>query len=895
MKQKYNRIWSLALAGILTISNAIPAAASVESDGGASVQQEETTEDPAANTLSEDNTDSSSEEPLPQKTESNISDDSSDIDAAFLYAETSEDGANQNVVIKLDTDETLSFAALQSETSGNQEETDASEIIENYALFTLPLSENRTFQEITYTINGTEYTTSLLPLEQGKKLDEEDFQEALETESDTGIAAYSLDDEADTISAQAEAVEEYVITTNLDEAITAQDLESSVTTVPKDSDTQTTTASSQKKVIVLDPGHGAAGTGTGRDWGDFVTDEATINYKITTYTKQALEANYANIAVYTTKVSQNENPSLEKRVQYAVDKHADIFVSQHINATGQQITEVNGSLAMVPKLDSSHQYHQEAAQSSRDLARSILDELVKLGFNDMNFQERLSENNTKYPDGSLADYYGIVKRCRENNLPGTIIEHGFANNRHDALMFNNENMLKKIGEADAKGIASYLKLSQGTSTPPSDNTGVAGHTFTNTSSGNSNSGSAGTGWKKVDNQWYYYDSKGNKTTGWQKVEGLWYYMNANGVMLTGWQLINGKYYYLTSSGAMATGWILLNGTWYYLDSSGAMLTGFQKINGKTYYLKEDSGAMVTGLQVINGKEYRFDSSGAALSGWQKISGKWYYMDTNGAVLTGWQLISGVWYYLEPQHGVMQTGWQLINGTWYYMNGSGAMLTGWQKIGSTWYYMNASGAMASDTWIGAYYVDASGAWIQGKTPQSGSQTGTVTNTQTSSQTAKWILSGKRWWYRHADGSYTKSGWEKINGTWYLFDASGWMLTGWQKVKGTWYYMDGSGAMLTGWQKVGGTWYYLAGSGAMLTGWQKVGGTWYYMNGSGAMLTGWQFVNGKWYYMNTSGAMLTGWQTIKGERYYLDQSGAMLTGTHTIDGQTYTFRSSGALTA
>ncbi|NCC44536.1 MAG: hypothetical protein EOM18_13380, partial [Clostridia bacterium] len=38
----------------------------------------------------------------------------------------------------------------------------------------------------------------------------------------------------------------------------------------------------------------------------------------------------------------------------------------------------------------------------------------------------------------------------------------------------------------------------------------------------------------------------------------------------------------------------------------------------------------------------------------------------------------------------------------------------QRIGSAWYYMDSTGAMASDTWIGTYYVDASGAWIQNKT-------------------------------------------------------------------------------------------------------------------------------------------------------------------------------------
>ena len=46
--------------------------------------------------------------------------------------------------------------------------------------------------------------------------------------------------------------------------------------------------------------------------------------------------------------------------------------------------------------------------------------------------------------------------------------------------------------------------------------------------------------------------------------------------------------------------------------------------------------------------------------------------------------------------------------------------------------------------------------------------------------QWIRNGNRWWYRHADGSYTSNGWEVINGAWYYFDGVGWMVTGWVKL-------------------------------------------------------------------------------------------------------------------
>lgn len=95
----------------------------------------------------------------------------------------------------------------------------------------------------------------------------------------------------------------------------------------------------------------------------------------------------------------------------------------------------------------------------------------------------------------------------------------------------------------------------------------------------------------------------------------------------------------------------------------------------------------------------------------------------------------------------------------------------------------------------------------KTPQ------LVASAETPAQKAEWIKSGSRWWYKHADGSYTTNGWEKINGTWYYFDQAGWMTTGWVKDNGTWYYLNDNGSMATGWYQVGGKWYYSYASGAL----------------------------------------------------------------------------------
>ena len=134
----------------------------------------------------------------------------------------------------------------------------------------------------------------------------------------------------------------------------------------------------------------------------------------------------------------------------------------------------------------------------------------------------------------------------------------------------------------------------------------------------------------------------------------------------------------------------------------------------------------------------------------------------------------------------------------------------------------------------------------------------------SQDGNWIQSAGRWWYKHADGSYTTNGWEQIKGTWYYFDHAGWMQTGWVKDNGTWYYLNNSGSMATGWVKDNGIWYYLNNSGSLVTGWIKDNGSWYYLDKSGAMTTGWFTVSGKWYYAYSSGALAVNPTTPDGYR-------------------------------
>lgn len=61
-------------------------------------------------------------------------------------------------------------------------------------------------------------------------------------------------------------------------------------------------------------------------------------------------------------------------------------------------------------------------------------------------------------------------------------------------------------------------------------------------------------------------------------------------------------------------------------------------------------------------------------------------------------------------------------------------------------------------------------------------------------AEWLRDENGYWYRNQDGSYTKNGWQYIDGKWYFFDENGYMKTGWIPWKDLWYYCGADGAML-----------------------------------------------------------------------------------------------------
>ena len=603
-------------------------------------------------------------------------------------------------------------------------------------------------------------------------------------------------------------------------------------------------AVNENVVVALDPGHDSTHTGAGANG----VREEVLTLKIAKYCKEELEK-YANVSVYMTRTTaacpypsnKNSGGDISDRVYAAAKAGASIFVSFHLNSSTS--TSAKGAEVIVPN-DS---WKPEVAQQGKELANDIMDELTAIGLQKRSiYSKDTTLADEKYPDGSKSDYFSVQIAAKENNIPGIIVEHAFVTNTGDVNTYlNNEAGLKKLGVADATGIAKYLGVSKEKGT-----------------------------WVEDSNGWKYKEGGKYVTNSWKDIDGKRYYFDANGYRVTGWQTIGGKKYFFMPEGYMMTGWISFGSTRYYLMPDGHMLTGWCSFGSTKYYLASD-GKMVRGWQTIDGKRYYFNDDGVMQTGWQTINGKKYFFMPEGYMMTGWISFGSTRYYLD-KNGVMQTGWQTIDGKRYFFMPEGYMMRGWISFGKTRYYLDSNGVMVT----GKQVIDGT--------------------TYTFASDGKLIVESKRGWktvngkkYYYNENGVAVTGWQTIDGKKYFFMPEGYMMTGWISFGQTRYYLMPDGHMLTGWCSFGSTKYYLASDGKMVRGWQTISGKKYYFNTDGIMQTGWQTIDGKKYFFMPEGYMMTGWISFGKTRYYLDKNGVMQTGWQFISNTWYYFRTNGTL--
>ena len=364
-------------------------------------------------------------------------------------------------------------------------------------------------------------------------------------------------------------------------------------------------------------------------------------------------------------------------------------------------------------------------------------------------------------------------------------------------------------------------------------------------------------------KWYEYSDGTYENSGFKKIENETYYFTSNGYVKTGWLSVNNNWYFFKNSGCMVTSnWV---GS-YYMDSEGKMKTNSFTPDG--YYCGAD------GVYVRNA--------------WVKHNGNYYYMDANGLMK------KNAWagsYYLGAD-GVMKTNTFTPDG--YYVGSDGVYYRNrWIKYENKYYYTNSVGLIVKNAWIGAYYLGSDGVMMINSFTPDGYYVG-ADGAYLRNQ--KIQVDGKEY-YLNAAGKVARNQWV---GDYYLNGAGSIVKNHWagnywcgadgRYVKSSWvddgrYYVGSNGVYVTN-QWIGD--YYLNGAG-LVTKNAWVGNYWC---GSEGKYVKSSWVDNNQYYVGANGVYVPGrWVAYGSHWCYYAGSVYAKDITLNINGIAYTFDSNG----
>ena len=455
-------------------------------------------------------------------------------------------------------------------------------------------------------------------------------------------------------------------------------------------------------VIVLDPGHG--GSDPGAEHG--VLQEKNLTLRIATIVRDIL-SEYGGVQVYMTRTGDYA-VGLEDRAQLAWNVHANMFVSIHLNSgggTGAEVYYPNGN------------YNGDVSYWGGITAQKIQNNLVALGLANRGAKIRNSENGTLYPDGSLADYYSVIRNTKLLGTPGIIVEHAFMDGDYGRLL--DDNFIYQLAVADANAIVDVYGLKKAYTGMYYD--GSRWYYMENGSINYSYTGMANNAW----GWWYFtngdidwtYTGMANNAFGWwyytngninwnytgfgENALGKWYYengrldWNANGMRYVNsvWYMVNGGHVDENYTGMANNYW----GWWYFVNGTLDMnYTGMaSNVFGWWYYT---NGSL----------DWTYTGEG------YNIFGAWFYENgrvnwgANGMIWTGskWRMANGG--HIDTSYTGMGSNWL---GYWYFINGELDLnYTGvGQNILGKWLYVN--GRIPFD-YYGQYIIDGVAYNVQG---------------------------------------------------------------------------------------------------------------------------------------------------------------------------------------
>lgn len=243
--------------------------------------------------------------------------------------------------------------------------------------------------------------------------------------------------------------------------------------LPAIAEAKSPSAHNNEITICIDAGHGGAGTGYECNYDGITVYEKDLNLVIALKLKDEL-LKYDNVNVIMTRTDDTA-VNIRSRVQFANDNEADYLISIHNNNTNN-VDLASG--CMVLATGSHYQAwgarNADIYEVTERLGKSVAAQLNLLGIPwakelgaELNegvarrsySADGFAKKTVYYPDGSIADYYALIRYSMEKGLPAIIIEHTYLCNEEEYRTYlSDEEALAKLAAADAKGIADALNL-----------------------------------------------------------------------------------------------------------------------------------------------------------------------------------------------------------------------------------------------------------------------------------------------------------------------------------------------------------------------------------------------------------------------------------------------------
>lgn len=379
----------------------------------------------------------------------------------YVYVDQSivEVGKQQHIAVGFSSlDGDLASAQLQLKTSDGQTQTvDAASVAGDAALFTMDFTDvsqalGYSVEQVSYRLQGSAEEHVIDLVSDGASSSyafdvvETGTGDAIEDSDDSGISAMVVNEDGELEAA--DSVEDAIAKADAQGVAESQggaDLLSQ-----NGARSAVTGTREDYLVVAIDPGHG------GYDPGSMANGvvEKDVNWSIANHFKDELST-YTGVTPYLT--TWGDEPGLQARVDRAVSVGADVFVSVHVNSASAGAT---GAEVWVPRNGS---INNQVHTVGKALGEKIEDQLAALGLYrrgvfTRDYPQGEGDPNDHYADGSVADYYSVIRNARKHGIPAIIVEHAFVTNPSDAAKLADDNFRRQLGIADATGVAQQYNL-----------------------------------------------------------------------------------------------------------------------------------------------------------------------------------------------------------------------------------------------------------------------------------------------------------------------------------------------------------------------------------------------------------------------------------------------------